>query len=132
MRDLYEKSGDTFGKYTVPILWDKVKASSCRGWLGSWWPGCAPCHGGIALWAGGTPAEPGLCSRCTLLGWRPCPFGTVRSRLPCLAHMPSHQYVPGCLAGALQGCIVNNESSEIVRMFNSEFNHLAGNPDLDL
>lgn len=67
-----------------------------------------------------------------LLGWRPCPFGAVRSRLPCLAHMPSHQYVPGCLAGALQGCIVNNESSEIVRMFNSEFNHLAGNPDLDL
>ena len=28
--------------------------------------------------------------------------------------------------------IVNNESSEIMRMFNSEFNHLAQNPQLDL
>ncbi|KAI7842386.1 hypothetical protein COHA_004025 [Chlorella ohadii] len=55
VRDLYQKSGDTFGKYTVPILWDKKK-----------------------------------------------------------------------------GCIVNNESSEILRMFNAEFNDLAGNPGLDL
>ena len=28
--------------------------------------------------------------------------------------------------------IVNNESSEILRMFNSEFNHLAKHPELDL
>lgn len=28
--------------------------------------------------------------------------------------------------------IVNNESAEIMRMFNSEFNHLAKNPSLDL
>lgn len=28
--------------------------------------------------------------------------------------------------------IVNNESSEIIRMFNSNFNHLASNPSLDL
>lgn len=28
--------------------------------------------------------------------------------------------------------IVNNESSEIIRMFNLEFNHLASNPELDL
>ncbi|GAA0170045.1 hypothetical protein Leryth_001357 [Lithospermum erythrorhizon] len=28
--------------------------------------------------------------------------------------------------------IVNNESSEIIRMFNSEFNEIADNPDLDL
>jgi putative glutathione S-transferase len=28
--------------------------------------------------------------------------------------------------------IVNNESSEIMRMLNSEFNHLATNPELDL
>ncbi|KAJ7522515.1 hypothetical protein O6H91_18G015400 [Diphasiastrum complanatum] len=28
--------------------------------------------------------------------------------------------------------IVNNESSEIIRIFNSEFNHLARNPDLNL
>lgn len=32
----------------------------------------------------------------------------------------------------IQGTIVNNESSEIIRMFNSEFNHLATNPTLDL
>jgi len=31
-----------------------------------------------------------------------------------------------------QGTIVSNESSEIIRMFNSEFNELAKNPDLDL
>lgn len=36
------------------------------------------------------------------------------------------------LTSRLQGCIVNNESSEILRMFNAEFNHLAANPDLDL
>jgi len=28
--------------------------------------------------------------------------------------------------------VVNNESAEIIRMFNTEFNHIAGNPDLDL
>lgn len=28
-----------------------------------------------------------------------------------------------------QGCIVSNESSEIIRMFNSAFNHLTGNTD---
>lgn len=28
--------------------------------------------------------------------------------------------------------IVNNESSEIIRMFNSNFNELSKNPDLDL
>lgn len=55
IRDLYEKSHDTFGKYSVPVLWDKKK-----------------------------------------------------------------------------GCIVNNESSEIIRMLNSEFNELAQNPGLDL
>ena len=31
-----------------------------------------------------------------------------------------------------KGVIVNNESSEIVRFLNSEFNQLAKNPDLDL
>ena len=31
-----------------------------------------------------------------------------------------------------KGVIVNNESSEIVRFLNSEFNNLAENPDLDL
>ena len=30
------------------------------------------------------------------------------------------------------GTIVNNESSEILRFLNSEFNDLAKNPDLDL
>lgn len=30
------------------------------------------------------------------------------------------------------GVIVNNESSEMMRMFNTEFNKLAKNPDLDL
>lgn len=29
-------------------------------------------------------------------------------------------------------CIVNNESSEIIRMLNSDFNNLASNPKLDL
>ncbi|ODM96108.1 Glutathionyl-hydroquinone reductase YqjG [Orchesella cincta] len=29
-------------------------------------------------------------------------------------------------------CIVNNESSEIIRMFNSEFNEFAKNPELDM
>ncbi|KAL4444882.1 hypothetical protein ABPG77_003932 [Micractinium sp. CCAP 211/92] len=55
VRDLYDKAGDTFGKYTVPVLWDKKK-----------------------------------------------------------------------------GTIVNNESSEIIRMLNSEFNELSTNPSLDL
>lgn len=55
VRDLYEKSNDTTGKYSVPVLWDKKT-----------------------------------------------------------------------------GVIVNNESSEILRMFNTSFNHLAKNPDLDL
>lgn len=55
VRDLYEKVDDTFGKYTVPVLWDKKT-----------------------------------------------------------------------------GVIVNNESAEIVRMLNSEFNDLASNPGLDL
>lgn len=31
-----------------------------------------------------------------------------------------------------EGTIVNNESSEILRMFNSRFNALATNPELDL
>lgn len=31
-----------------------------------------------------------------------------------------------------KGTIVNNESSEIIRFFNSEFNAFANNPDLDL
>ena len=31
-----------------------------------------------------------------------------------------------------KGTIVNNESSEIIRFFNSEFNAFAQNPDLDL
>jgi glutathionyl-hydroquinone reductase len=55
IRDLYDRAGDTEGKYTVPILWDKAK-----------------------------------------------------------------------------GTIVSNESAEIIRMFNSEFNEFAGAPDLDL
>lgn len=55
VRDLYDQAGDTFGKYTVPVLWDKKK-----------------------------------------------------------------------------GTIVNNESAEIVRMLNSEFNELSSNPGLDL
>lgn len=55
VRDLYEKVGDTAGKYTVPVLWDKK-----------------------------------------------------------------------------ENTIVNNESSEIMRTFNSEFNNIAKNPELDL
>jgi len=55
VRDLYEKAGDTLGRYSVPILWDKKK-----------------------------------------------------------------------------GTIVNNESSEIIRMFNDQFNDIAKNPGLDL
>jgi len=55
VRDLYELSKDTNGKYSVPVLWDKKNK-----------------------------------------------------------------------------CIVNNESAEIVRMFNSAFNDLAKHPDLDL
>eukprot|EP00879_Flechtneria_rotunda_P000621 GHRR01000734.1.p1 GENE.GHRR01000734.1~~GHRR01000734.1.p1 ORF type:complete len:399 (+),score=90.37 GHRR01000734.1:149-1345(+) len=55
VRDLYEKSNDTIGKYTVPVLWDKT-----------------------------------------------------------------------------EGVIVNNESSDILRMFNSVFNDIAKNPGLDL
>ncbi|CAD7700373.1 unnamed protein product [Ostreobium quekettii] len=55
IRDLYEMSNDTLGKYSVPVLWDKKEK-----------------------------------------------------------------------------CIVNNESSEILRMFNSKFNKFAENPYLDL
>lgn len=55
VRDLYEKSNDTTGKYSVPVLWDKQ-----------------------------------------------------------------------------EGVIVNNESSDILRMFNASFNNLAKNPELDL
>jgi putative glutathione S-transferase len=55
IRELYERAGDTNGKYSVPILWDKKKAT-----------------------------------------------------------------------------IVSNESSEIIRMFNNEFNDFAKNPKLDL
>lgn len=55
IRDLYEMSNDTDGKYSVPVLWDKHDSK-----------------------------------------------------------------------------IVNNESSEIIRMFNQEFNEFATNPDLDL
>ncbi|KAI8474952.1 MAG: glutathione S-transferase [Monoraphidium minutum] len=55
VRDLYELAGDTTGKYTVPVLWDKKRST-----------------------------------------------------------------------------IVNNESSEIMRMINASFNHLAKHPGLDL
>lgn len=55
VRDLYDHAGDTEGKYTVPILWDKKK-----------------------------------------------------------------------------GTIVSNESAEIIRMLNAEFNEFAEKPDLDL
>jgi putative glutathione S-transferase len=55
IRDIYEKAGDTDGKYTVPILWDKK-----------------------------------------------------------------------------QNTIVSNESSEIIKMLNSEFNEFSKYPDLDL
>ena len=55
VRDFYERAGDTDGKYSVPVLWDKKKNT-----------------------------------------------------------------------------IVSNESSEIIRMLNSEFNGFAKNPDLDL
>lgn len=55
IRDLYEMAGDTMGKYSVPVLWDKDR-----------------------------------------------------------------------------GTIVNNESSEIIRMFNSAFNSVASTPHLDL
>lgn len=55
VRDLYDHAGDTEGKYSVPVLWDKAKAT-----------------------------------------------------------------------------IVSNESAEIIRMFNSEFNEFARAPDLDL
>eukprot|EP00565_Helicotheca_tamesis_P003321 CAMPEP_0185728136 /NCGR_PEP_ID=MMETSP1171-20130828/3593_1 /TAXON_ID=374046 /ORGANISM="Helicotheca tamensis, Strain CCMP826" /LENGTH=668 /DNA_ID=CAMNT_0028396811 /DNA_START=128 /DNA_END=2134 /DNA_ORIENTATION=+ len=55
IRDLYERADDTFGKYTLPVLWDKERKT-----------------------------------------------------------------------------IVNNESSDIIRILNSEFNEFAKNPDLDL
>ena len=55
LRDLYEKAGDTDGKYTVPVLWDKKTST-----------------------------------------------------------------------------IVSNESADIIKMLNSEFNEFAKHPDLDL
>lgn len=73
---------------------------------------CCTCSAGAR--APLQPSAPG----CLLVAWLTSPLTNM-----CL---------PGWLAVALQGCIVNNESSEIVRMFNSEFNDLAGNPDLDL
>lgn len=116
VRDLYQKSGDTFGKYTVPILWDKKKASRCW-WLGVtvWgWCGQDALHRVLLLHVRLQHLE----YHCQLAAWSP---------------LLSHPLPPAAgLRPSLQGCIVNNESSEILRMFNAEFNDLAGNPGLDL
>lgn len=42
------------------------------------------------------------------------------------------KYTTPVLWDIKEKAIVNNESSEIIRMFNDEFNHLATNPSLDL
>ncbi|GLI71346.1 hypothetical protein VaNZ11_016508 [Volvox africanus] len=49
-----------------------------------------------------------------------------------LAHDTTGKYSVPVLWDKKERTIVNNESSEIIRMFNSSFNHIAKNPDLDL
>lgn len=49
-----------------------------------------------------------------------------------LAGQKGGRYTVPVLWDKQEKTIVNNESSEILRMFNSAFNHLAKNPDLDL
>lgn len=49
-----------------------------------------------------------------------------------LAHDTAGKYSVPVLWDKKERTIVNNESSEIIRMFNSAFNHLAKNPSLDL
>jgi putative glutathione S-transferase len=45
---------------------------------------------------------------------------------------PSGPFTTPVLWDTKEGTIVNNESSEILRMLNSEFNHLAKHPEVDL
>ncbi|PSC67156.1 Glutathionyl-hydroquinone reductase [Micractinium conductrix] len=49
-----------------------------------------------------------------------------------LSHDTSGKYSVPVLWDKKEKCVVNNESSEILRMFNSEFNELSSAPDLDL
>lgn len=46
--------------------------------------------------------------------------------------MPPSQYTVPVLWDKQRGCIVNNESSEILRMLNAEFQELARHPEVDL
>ncbi len=90
VRDLYEKSGDTFGKYTVPILWDKKKASRC-GWLGDE-GGRLVRQDALRLVVGETASDllhkPGVapCTLAALLAASPlCPLTLCRCWLACAA-----------------------------------------------
>lgn len=71
--------------------------------------------------ASASAGERAPCWRCT----RPCSSTAGLSPLP-------GKYTVPVLWDRKLGTIVNNESSEIMRIFNSQFNHLADNPDLDL
>lgn len=48
------------------------------------------------------------------------------------ANVPTGKYTVPILWDEKEGCIVNNESSEILRMLNSKFNELSSAPQLDL
>lgn len=58
-------------------------------------------------------------------------FKTVRDIYD-MSHDTGGKYSVPVLWDTKTNTIVNNESSEIIRMFNSEFNDLAKNPSLDL
>jgi putative glutathione S-transferase len=61
-------------------------------------------------------------------------IGVLGWLCPAVTHSPSDagKYTVPVLWDKKTSTIVNNESAEIVRMFNSEFNQFAKNPDLDL
>lgn len=50
----------------------------------------------------------------------------------CYAACPAGKYSVPVLWDKKEGVIVNNESSDILRMFNASFNNIAKNPSLDL
>ena len=135
IRELYDKAGDTFGKANQVHCWVAALDAyrSC-----------------LSL----TPNrnKPSLCCSCSgctlsknmaLVSWQQC----AHARRPLLkpecwrahasacsssASSPAGKYTVPVLWDKKEGTIVNNESSEIVRMFNSSFNELAKKPDLDL